>query len=148
MATVKFTWTVGRINRRGLTLTQIEDAVIEALTWYAKTLMKKHFQSGNIFRYGYKGLSAAYIKQKIRKYGLKPVLVATGELKEAVLNTWQVIKIGNRYSITWIVPKHGVYQIKDNRDWRRPSKTEWQKVKDRIDSNLSKLRTGKSLRSY
>lgn len=145
MTTVKYTWTRGSINRKGLTSRQIEEGVIEAITWYAKTAMKAHFRSGNVFRYGYKGLSPAYIKQKIRKYGMKPVLVATGKLKNAVLNTWNISKRGNRYVITWNVPKYGEYQIEDNRDWRRPSNTEWQKVKDRIDSNLAKLRAGQSL---
>lgn len=145
MATLHYVWTVGRVNRRGLTLSEIEDAVFEALGWYSKVLMKKHFAFGNAQRYGYKGLTPAYARQKMRKYGLKPILVRTGELKDDVLNTWNVTKIGNRYRISWIVPHYAKYQVKGGRDFRKPSQTEWQRVSDRIKSNLDKLRKGGSL---
>lgn len=150
MATVTYNWKVGSINRRGLTSQEVEEAIFEALAYYARTLMRKHFASGNSFRYGYKGLSPAYIKQKLKKYGLKPILVATGELKEAVLSTWDIHRVGNRYAISWSVPDHGVYHItglKDGtiRDWRKESQSEWSKIKDRIDRNLNVLRKGGSL---
>ena len=57
-----------------------------------RSILGSHFIDGNASKYKYPPLSPAYNRRKIAKFGKKPMLVATGELKNKAMDAQVKIK--------------------------------------------------------
>lgn len=120
------------------------EAVREAVDYYGKKLIVRHFQTGNATAYNYPALSPQYKKRKSRRYGNTPQLVASGRLKKRVVATAKGISISPR-EVRLIVkyPIYGAYQVQAGRNWYNPNKRDWRDILRKCRRALSSKRRGR-----
>ena len=88
-----------------------------AVDYFGRKLLKRHFTFSGQKDLQLKPLSPNYSNLKRRKYGLKPLLVASGRLKKKVVGSAQAIRRGNRILLNVSYPRYGAYQRRDGRDF-------------------------------
>lgn len=88
-----------------------------AVKQFAEKRIPQHFTFAGQKDAGYKPLTPKYAIAKARKYGIKPILVASGKLKNTVKRGWRVIRRGNTILLNVKYPRYGSYQRRDGRDF-------------------------------
>lgn len=91
---------------------------VEAANVYVKEEIPKRFNFGNTYTYGYSPNTISYENLKLKKFGKKPQLVATGKLSNMTVNNIVIDKSG----IHFRYPKYGQHQIELGRNflqWRK-----------------------------
>jgi hypothetical protein len=115
----------------------ILEAKINTLVMYVNRLIKKHFKSKNPnVAYGYKPNSVEYEMWKLKHYGSLPQLVLSGELASAVQNG-RVLKNGK---ISFDLPKYGLYQLQDGRDFLSPNAKDLKEMEAYFKKELVRIR--------
>ena len=126
-----------KLRQVALHISKIQDDVIEATAIAAKMyydkLLAYHFKSNN-----YKALSPEYKKWKDKHYPGKPILVATGELRDATLRTGKVVKYKKSVKLVFDLPDYGEY-VMIERDFLTPTAEEFILVINRIDKELQRI---------
>ena len=88
-----------------------------AVKLFAEKRIPRHFTFEGQKDAGYKPLTPAYAKQKRKRYGIKPILVASGKLKRQVTSGFRVIRKGMSVLLKVKYPRYGSYQRKEGRDF-------------------------------
>lgn len=91
-------------------------SMFDALDYYMQKIMVRHFQFGNEAAYGFKKLNPVYAERKRKKFGNKPMLVASGTLKDNVLSRYKIYKIAEKFRIVLNMPTYGRY-VQEIRDF-------------------------------
>lgn len=123
-----------------------DQSIKETLSYWCSKILIRHFKFGNAASYGYKPLSRKYAERKLKKWGLKPILVASGKLRDDATSNYRVYRIGNKWKIVLNVPEYGKYvkevrdytliNKRDNRDLNRFWKKDMTKRRERFASQL------------
>jgi hypothetical protein len=87
-----------------------------AVGLFADKRLPRHFTFEGQQDANYKPLSPRYARQKARKYGIKPILVASGKLKRGIKN-WKVVRNGKSVLLNVKYPRYGAYQRQQGRDF-------------------------------
>jgi hypothetical protein len=94
----------------------LEEAAIFGANAYANggpggtPIVARHFTKGNEGRYGWAPLTPAYAAWKAKHRPGKPMLVARGELKAAVVDIpHKIVAGGDQAIIVFEVPEYGLY---------------------------------------
>lgn len=88
-----------------------------AVKIYAKDRIPKHFTNSGQKDANYKPLTPAYAKAKLARYGAKPILVASGKLKNKVTSGYRVIRRGRNVFLDIKYPRYGSIQRRSGRDF-------------------------------
>lgn len=109
----------------------------------SSTILAGHFTKSNSKIYA--PLSPKYAKAKQKKYGNKPILVATGKTKKSLLGKAKIMPKGNDvYKVTF--PKRTFYSVflveQKDRHPTRPTKEDVQNIAKAVASALSDLLRG------
>lgn len=116
-------------------------AMRDAIKYWSEKVLVRHFQRGNANRYGWPRLDPKYVKRKLKKWGDRPQLVASGLLKQRATTTAKVrIENKKRISVKFRVPEYGIHQIRKGRDWTAMNKREFRDHKRIYKYNLQKRR--------
>ena len=99
----------------------------QATREFLKEDLPKRFDYGNTSKYGYKPNKPSYESMKASKYGKKPQLVATGKLKNDVINNYKVNKDGIRLKY----PVYGKYLIKRGKDFTKMRQQDFKNISTR-----------------
>lgn len=91
----------------------LSPAAQQATRDYWKVELPNRFNFGNTLMYNYTPNTAKYEAQKLKKWGNKPQLVASGNLKQRVITSMRVNKNGMEIRY----PIYGKYQIEAGRDF-------------------------------
>ena len=107
------------------------------------TILAGHFRQSNSKIYA--PLSPKYAKAKDKKFGKKPILVATGKTKKSLLAKAKIMPKGNDvYKVTF--PKRTFYSVflveQKDRHPTRPTKEDTKKIGDAVATALKQLLQG------
>ena len=91
----------------------LSPAAQQATREYWKVELPNRFNFGNTLMYNYTPNTDKYEAQKLKKWGSKPQLVASGNLKQRVISSMKVNKNGMQMTY----PIYGKYQIEAGRDF-------------------------------
>lgn len=116
----------------------LSPAAQQATREYWKVEMPKRFEFGNTLMYNYTPNTEKYEAQKFKKWGSKPQLVASGALKQRVITSMRVNKIG----MTVSYPVYGKYQREAGRDFLQFRKKDISEMRKRT-KNLFRKWIGK-----
>ena len=82
-----------------------------------KNILARHFQYDAIYRYNYPALDPKYARYKLRKHGPKPILVATGALKQSIIDSVKITRKGKgHFQITVDPVVYGKF-VKETRNF-------------------------------
>lgn len=98
----------------------LSPAAQQATREYWKVELPARFQFGNTLVYGYTPNTANYEAQKLKKWGNRPQLVASGNLKQRVISSMRV----NKFGMELRYPIYGKYQREAGRDFLKFRKTD------------------------
>ena len=144
MAGPTFQQTMRRLQGSKKKVQAIKEAHIQSmvtgLKYYGTTLIAEHFSTGNMFRMGWPPLSPGYEARKILTHGIKPMLVATEELKNSVVGLFN-IKIDRRKNTAVVlsfdkVADHGVY-VGMTRPWSQPTQEDTIRIQAKTEQDLT-----------
>lgn len=93
-----------------------EQATKDMLDYWMQKIIVRHFQFGNDTAYGYAPLDPKYLERKRKMFGRQPMLVASGELKDAVTSRYKIYKIAGKFRIILNIPEYGRY-VRSIRDF-------------------------------
>lgn len=114
-------------------------AAMHGVWKYQKEYIKSHFESGNAERFGWPPLSPKYQRRKQREHGSKPMLVATGKLRNAVVGRGKVQASGNMIRITWrSLPKYAKY-VDVDRPYLYPDQHDMKKIDKSAQEYINKV---------
>lgn len=127
-----------KLRQCALHMMDIEGDLLEATAaaarMYYSKLLKHHFDD----TVRYKPLTPKYAKQKIRKYGRQPILVASGRLRDAVLSTGTVKIYKKSVKLVFDLPNYGEYVL-EARDFLMPSETDFSAIINALGGELVKI---------
>ncbi len=127
-----------KLKQVALHISKVQDDILEAsaiaLQMYYDKLLKYHFTSNS----NYKPLTPAYKKQKDKKYPGRPILVATGELRDRTLRTGRVVKYKKSVKLVFNLPEYGQY-VMIERDFLTPTSEDFVTIINRITKECNKI---------
>ena len=103
----------------------VEAATKDMLEYWMQKIIVRHFQFGNATEYNYPRLDPKYLERKRKLHGRKPMLVASGLLKEQVTTSYKIYKIRNKFRVVMKIPDYGKY-VRNIRDFTLVSKRDRQ----------------------
>ena len=126
-----------KLRQVALHISKIQDDVIEAsaiaVKYYYDKLLKYHFTSNN-----YKALSPEYQKWKDKHYPGRPILTATGQLRDACLRTGKVVKYRKSVKLVFQLPEYGEY-VMIERDFLSPTASDFVSIINRITKECNAI---------
>jgi hypothetical protein len=116
-----------------------DKSIKETLSYWAEKILIRHFQFGNQAAYGYKSLSPKYLARKEKKWGRKPILVASGKLRDEVTGNYRVYRYAGKWKIVLKVPEYGNY-VREVRDYTLINKRDQRDMNRFWKADMSKRR--------
>ena len=104
----------------------LSPSVQEAVREYFNEEFKDRFNFGNTLKYNYTPNTEKYEAKKIKKYGPRPQLVVSGNLRNSVQKF-----IVNKNGMRLRYPIYGKYQIEMGRDFLKFRDRDLKSIKDR-----------------
>lgn len=147
MTTPSFQQSMRRLQGSKRQIAAIKEAriqsMVEGLKYYGNVLIADHFTSGNQFRMGWPPLTPEYAARKARRFGGRPMLVATGDLRNSVVGKFDVKTDRRRNNPVRLVfnqmVDYGEY-VNEVREFLSPSPEDWVKIQAKTEADFrSKL---------
>lgn len=66
------------------------ESLRDGLKFYGDEQVQRHFQTGNAARHGWPSLERKYSRRKLRRWGRRPMLVASGRLRDSVVGRYRI----------------------------------------------------------
>lgn len=121
----------------------IDKSQEEMMIFYKDERLPLKF-AGKRFNPGYRPNTMEYEKQKRRKYGVKPPLVASGMARAMILKTAKLEKRQSGYAITYLAPGYmgnrPREQIFMGRNWNQPNARDIRSMRRNLMRALKKAR--------
>jgi len=132
--------------RKPALMDDVYEAIRKTLELYIKRDLTNRFR-GRRFNPNYPRTKPSYQRRKAKKYGFKPLLVATGRLKVTVTRSARVQGRKQNMRIRVSSPEYGKYLRNRGFDFIQPQTTKEKKaLKKYLLKTLSKLRVARQKR--
>lgn len=102
--------------------------VEDTVNFFGKKILKRHFDFDNRTKYNMPPLTIKYDKQKRKKWGNKPMMVASGSAKRRILATARALKLSpKRVNLIIKAPPYMLHHLNGSgplpvRNWLYPNK--------------------------